>query len=286
MAQEIAPSGLIETWGSTGQILEPNAGKIATGWELGEKPWHEYMNWLHNTFGQKINHLMQYGVPLWNGTTAYLTGAAVQHSGNIWIAQANNTSSTPATNNPNWRRVALEQLIQAINVVYSNSVSGLVAANVQAAIDELKTLIDAIEPQILDFSTQAENQNGTIGNKVVSPLGIRQALRATGNSPVYAARAWALINGSSGASQTLVDGGNISSVTRVATGTYDVVWASAMQTSTYIVQGTAESDQDHVVVPLNNSKTVNGIRILTADPGQRNNDPADTARFSIVVFGN
>jgi len=105
MAQEIADSKLIDTWASSGLIVEPDVSKIIEGWQLGEQPPHEYMNWLQNTFGSKLNHILKNGVASWNNTTQYLAGATVQHNGNVWLCKATNTNSEPTDVNANWKRI-------------------------------------------------------------------------------------------------------------------------------------------------------------------------------------
>ena len=109
MAQEIADSKLINTWGSSGTKIEPDISKIIEGWQLGEQPPHEYMNWLQNTFGSKLNHILKNGVASWNNTTQYLAGASVQHSGNVWICETTNTNSEPTVLNANWEKVAISK---------------------------------------------------------------------------------------------------------------------------------------------------------------------------------
>ena len=71
MAEEIGDSRLIETWASSGLVTEPDGSKIDEGWQLGEQPPHEWMNWLQNTFGKKLNHILANGVPAWNDATTY-----------------------------------------------------------------------------------------------------------------------------------------------------------------------------------------------------------------------
>lgn len=105
MAQEIANSTLLDTWASSGLIVEPDVSKIIEGWQLGEQPPHEYMNWLQNTFGSKLNHILKNGVASWNNTTQYLAGSSVQHSGNVWLCKATNTNSAPTDANANWKRI-------------------------------------------------------------------------------------------------------------------------------------------------------------------------------------
>ena len=105
MAQEIADSTLLDTWSSGGNIVEPDISKIIEGWQLGEQPPHEYMNWLQNTFGSKLNHILKNGVASWNNTTQYLVGSSVQYGGNVWLCKTTNTNSEPADVNANWKRI-------------------------------------------------------------------------------------------------------------------------------------------------------------------------------------
>lgn len=109
MAQEIADSKLLDTWGSSGTKIEPDISKIIEGWQLGEQPPHEYMNWLQNTFGSKLNHILKNGIAEWNNETEYLAGATVQHSGSIWLCKTTNTKSEPTDLNANWEKVAINK---------------------------------------------------------------------------------------------------------------------------------------------------------------------------------
>ena len=116
MAQEIADSTLLDTWASSGLIIEPDISKIIEGWQLGEQPPHEYMNWLQNTFGSKLNHILKNGVAKWNNTTQYLAGSSVQHSGNVWLCKVDNTNSEPTDANANWKRIiTVESLTTVLN---------------------------------------------------------------------------------------------------------------------------------------------------------------------------
>lgn len=118
MAQEIADSTLLNTWGSSGLIIEPDISKIIEGWQLGEQPPHEYMNWLQNTFGSKLNHILKNGVASWNNETEYEAGASVQHSGNVWLCKATNTNSEPTELNNNWAKIpSLENLPLTVDTI-------------------------------------------------------------------------------------------------------------------------------------------------------------------------
>jgi len=104
MTQEVGNSEKLDTWAANGLIVEPDEAKKDIGWELQEQPPHEYANWLANTIGQAVNHILQNGVPEHNTTTSYLTGNIVQVDGVIYSAKADNTNSIPP--NVNWQQLA------------------------------------------------------------------------------------------------------------------------------------------------------------------------------------
>ena len=118
MAQEIADSKLLDTWSSSGTKIEPDISKIIEGWQLGEQPPHEYMNWLQNTFGSKLNHILKNGVAEWNNETEYLAGSSVQHNGNVWLCKTTNTNSAPTDANNNWDKIpSLENLALTVDTI-------------------------------------------------------------------------------------------------------------------------------------------------------------------------
>lgn len=104
MTKEIGDSTLLDTWAADGTIVEPSGEKKDNGWELGEQPPHEYANWVLNTLGKAVNHVLQNGVPAWNATTAYLTNNIVTRGGVVYMAKQNNTNSQPP--NTNWQAIA------------------------------------------------------------------------------------------------------------------------------------------------------------------------------------
>jgi hypothetical protein len=104
LAKDIGTSELMDVWASDGAVVQPSLDKKENGWELGEQPPHEYMNWILNILGKSLNHIFQNGVPLWNSTTAYVVGNLVQVSGVIYRAKADNNNSAPPNNN--WLAIA------------------------------------------------------------------------------------------------------------------------------------------------------------------------------------
>ena len=105
MAQDIGNSNLLEVWASSGAVVEPDISKVEEGWQLGEQPPHEFMNWLQNTFGEKLNHVLSNGTPQWNSSTSYGAGSTVQRTGSVWMAMQPNSNSEPAAGNTNWSRL-------------------------------------------------------------------------------------------------------------------------------------------------------------------------------------
>lgn len=118
MTKEIGDSTLIDTWGATGTKIEPDISKKNQGWTLGEFPPFEFMNWIQNVFGKKINHMLSRGVADWDTTTSYEIGATVNHTGSLWVALAANDASEPTGANTNWSEVqnagSLETAVPAI----------------------------------------------------------------------------------------------------------------------------------------------------------------------------
>lgn len=123
-----------------------------------------------------------------------------------------------------------------------------------------------VDERATPFSSAAENAAGTIENKAVDPLGIREAFNAGGSAPVYACRAWVNFNGSATAS--IKSSGNVSSVTDNGGGDYTVNFSTAMPDANYaFVPGT--SGQRAVTITLHVSadaaaptyKAAAGLRI-------------------------
>lgn len=89
------------------------------------------------------------------------------------------------------------------------------------------------------FSSSAENIAGTIENKAVDPLGIREAFNCTGTAPVYACRAWVNFDGTG--TPTIRASGNVTSITDNGTGDYTINFTTAMPDANYAVTGLASS---------------------------------------------
>lgn len=110
-----------------------------------------------------------------------------------------------------------------------------------AAFDALKLPASETFDGTLRLATPAEALAGTAGAAAMTPNTLRAGLNASGTAPIYACRAWAHFNGAGVGGVTLLGTGNITSITRVAPGVYDVVFATALPVSGYAVAGSAFS---------------------------------------------
>lgn len=100
---------------------------------------------------------------------------------------------------------------------------------------------------------------------------------ASGAAPVYAARSWGLFTGTTTA--VILESGNVASITRSATGQYDVVFTTAMPDANYAVMATAR--EGGFIAGINTSRTAAGFTIRTStDAGAF----ADSGTVNFVVF--
>lgn len=115
-------SALIPVWASGGPIAAPDATKIGIGWELGEKPKHEWMNWWQNGMTLRLNHVLQQGVPEWISSTAYPVDAFVKRGGLLYKATAANQNSAPPS--ANWMRITQDAAALTAGVLPSARLAG------------------------------------------------------------------------------------------------------------------------------------------------------------------
>ena len=146
MTKQVGDSQLIDTWAATGTIVDPDVTKKDEGWQLGEQPPHEWMNWLQNTFGQKLNHMLKNGVPDWNADTEYTDGV-VRHDGSVWLAVETNTNSEPSAINANWLRIATADDVvdNAVLLTGDQTISGVKTFETKPSVngDDVATEFDA-----------------------------------------------------------------------------------------------------------------------------------------------
>lgn len=104
MTAQVAATGkLLQTWAATGEVTPPAQAKIDQGWVQGERPSHGNWNWIENTVGQKVNHILEHGIALWDNATPYAIGDLVNLAGVVYKAQVASTGISPvAGGNPQW----------------------------------------------------------------------------------------------------------------------------------------------------------------------------------------
>lgn len=274
MAQEIADSTLLDTWGSGGNIVEPDISKIIEGWQLGEQPPHEYMNWLQNTFGSKLNHILKNGVAKWDSDseTEYLAGSSVQHNGNVWLCKATNTNSAPTDANANWKRIiTVESLATVLNGYVKNSgdedIDGIknflespivptpttgTQAATKAYVDSVAVAPDASTTVkgIVELATNEETATGTDATRAITPAGLMSAFNKTGTASMFACRAWVNFDGTG--TVAIRASGNVSSITDNGVGNYNINFTTQMVDNNYAASGSVSnrgsSDSQSVIL--------------------------------------
>jgi len=145
MTEEIGTSNLLRTWANDGTVVVPSNAKIDEGWLRGEQPPHEWMNYIHNSLGQKINHALSRGVADWTSTTLYLVGSLVRHDGRVWMSFVENSNSEPSSANSDWsvvQDVRSSVVIEDISVTVGSTGD---FSTINAACEELSRLRPAFQ---------------------------------------------------------------------------------------------------------------------------------------------
>lgn len=104
MTKVIGNSETIDTWASSGNKIEPPLAKTELGWVFADKPPFEFLNFLQATFGEKINHILKNGIPLWNAENSYELNDFVKFGDTLWRCLAANQNSQPDLGNTDWLR--------------------------------------------------------------------------------------------------------------------------------------------------------------------------------------
>lgn len=163
------------------------------------------------------------------------------------------------------------------------------------------TLPDLSGSVLLDsqIATQAEAQAGSINTKLMSPLRVDQqigqanaapvkiALNAGGSAPIYGCRAWVNFDGTGtiGASQTIRGSGNVTSVTKNATGEYTVNFTTAMQDANYCVvvssRRTATNSTGYGTISQASLPATGSVRVASV---VENGVLADSDIITVAIF--
>ena len=132
---------------------------------------------------------------------------------------------------------------------------------------------------IIELATTAEAQAGISDTTAITPLKLRNAFNATGTAPIYACRAWVNFNGTG--TVAIRASGNVSSITDVNVGLYNINFATAMPDINYCVsvsvnEGTGEINSEGL------PPTTTTQQILTRGPAATMT--VDQAYVSTQVF--
>lgn len=138
-----------------------------------------------------------------------------------------------------------------------------------------------------DFASAAENAAGVLENRPVDPLGIREALNATGLAPVYASRAWVNFN----AAGAMLGAANVSSVTKHAGGDFTINFTNAMPTANYavalatqvIASGGHQANDNQFVVIYNGAGKLAGSLRINTQYGNLNGG-SDHNQITVAIF--
>ena len=128
MAKTVGTSDLLEVLGSdrvangAPALVTPSLTTIETGFISGIASSNN-LTWASTVLGEKINHVLQNGVPQWVSTTTYAIGNVVNRTNSLWIALASNTNSAPTDVNANWRKLATVDLIPTLNSLLPSQTS-------------------------------------------------------------------------------------------------------------------------------------------------------------------
>ena len=118
MTKVAGTSALVDVYGYSGQVEEPNEQKKDVGFQDGERPPHEYLNWLFSTTALALNHVLQNGVAEWNTETAYAAGNLTKHNGGLlYKALLDNQGAEPPLAGSNiWARALGGELASSIGI--------------------------------------------------------------------------------------------------------------------------------------------------------------------------
>jgi hypothetical protein len=154
--------------------------------------------------------------------------------------------------------------------------------------DRTINLPDAGGDMVLTTATQTLTNKDIVATQLtgdVAAARITTALNASGSAPIYACRAWVNWDGDTGSGNTIRGSGNVSSVTRNASGNYTVNFTTAMPDANYSAAAscaasfTANSDNRTASVGTFNTGNV-GVITQRTDLGTFFNTPV----VSVAIF--
>ena len=145
-----------------------------------------------------------------------------------------------------------------------------VGGTVLAKVSEVSSLVPQATETVAGkakIATTAIAQAGVNDTDFITPLKLKHGLNATGNAPISACRGFGKFNGMTGA---IIAGVNISSITRISSGLYEVALINAMSNVNYTVVGVAEvatGTEGTAFNIMSGSQTTTSFRIYLKDAG-------------------
>ena len=166
MAKTVGTSDLLEVLGSNRvangapALVTPSLTTIETGFISGIASSNN-LTWASTVLGEKINHVLQNGVPQWVSTTTYAIGNVVNRTNSLWIALASNTNSAPTVFNANWTQVQsgfdslTRDIIQGTAPVWASTTT--ITMGTLNCLDSLRTSLITCSSATLNFATTGLN---------------------------------------------------------------------------------------------------------------------------------
>jgi hypothetical protein len=110
----------------------------------------------------------------------------------------------------------------------------------------------------------------------------------SGSAPIYAARAWVNFDGTTAganpAPMTIRASGNVSSVTRTATGDFTINFTTSMPDTNYSSVGVSEGTVEQISVSIKSGQTTSALQINVIRFSAGSNVKTNPATACVVVF--
>lgn len=263
-------------------LLIGNPSKVVSGTEIGAD-----FDAVATAVATKVDSGGALGTPS-SGTLTNCTGTAAGLTAGTVTTNANLTGHVTSVGNA---AVLGSFTIAQLNTAVSDANVAQAGANSDiTSLAGLTTPLSAAQggtgttTGIPSFASSAENIAGTVEDKIVDPLGIREAFNCTGSAPVYACRAWVNFNGTG--TVAIRASGNVSSITDNGTGLYTVNLTTAISDAKYGHQ-VFSTDYTGVSVLVTStvvSQLAGSMQIQTQSNSAGNGVAADKADVNVTIF--
>jgi hypothetical protein len=107
----------------------------------------------------------------------------------------------------------------------------------------------------------------------------------TGSAPIYGCRAWCVFNGNTAGTNAPLAGGNVTSVTKNATGDYTINFTTALQDTNFSLSGSANvaAANKTVFTEHSTARTTSSVSVLTSQGGA-GSAQSDPTLVSVAIF--